>query len=76
MLPASHIGSKRYMQQNFHDCMAICCVYGPPDKFTTFTYNSKWPEITEALRFEAGQTLLPSRHGSSSFPYEAAGVPY
>ena len=55
MLPASHIGSKRYMQQNFHDCMAICCVYGPPDKFTTFTCNSKWPEITEALRFEAGQ---------------------
>ena len=43
------------MQQNFHDCMAICCVYGPPDKFTTFTCNSKWPEITEALRFEAGQ---------------------
>jgi hypothetical protein len=55
MLPASHTGSKRYMQQNFHDCMAICRVYGPPDKFTTFTCNSKWPEIVEALRFEPGQ---------------------
>lgn len=54
-LPASYIGSKRYMQQNFHDCMAICCTYGPPDKFTTFTCNSKWPEIVHALRFEPGQ---------------------
>lgn len=55
MLPASHIGGRRYMQQNFYDCMAICCAYGPPDKFTTFTCNSKWPEIVEALRYEAGQ---------------------
>lgn len=55
MLPASHTGSKRYMQQNFHDCMAICRVYGRPDKFTIFTCNSKWPEIVEALRFEPGQ---------------------
>ncbi|WVZ65260.1 hypothetical protein U9M48_014656, partial [Paspalum notatum var. saurae] len=55
MLPATHVGSKRYMQQNFHDCMAICRVYGPPDKFTTFTCNPKWLEIIEALRFEPGQ---------------------
>lgn len=54
-LPLMHIGSERYMQQNFHDCMAICCVYGPPDKFTTFTCNTKWPEIHEAIRFEPGQ---------------------
>jgi hypothetical protein len=45
VLPASHIGGKRYMNQNFHDCMAICCAYGPPDKFTTMTCNPKWPEI-------------------------------
>ncbi|WVZ59158.1 hypothetical protein U9M48_009350, partial [Paspalum notatum var. saurae] len=54
-LPASHIGGKRYMHQNYQDCMAICCAYGPPDKFTTFTCNSKWPEIYEAIRFEKGQ---------------------
>lgn len=53
-LPASFIGSKRYMQQNYHDCLAICCVYGPPDIFTTFTCNSKWPEILEAISFEPG----------------------
>lgn len=55
MLPASHIGSRRYMQQNYYDCLAICSAYGPPDKFTTFTCNSKWPEIAEAIRFEPGQ---------------------
>ena len=43
------------MQQNYHDCIAICRVYGPPNKFTTFTCNSKWPEINEAIRFEPGQ---------------------
>jgi hypothetical protein len=52
VLPASHIGGKRYMNQNFHDCMAICCAYGPPDKFTTMTCNPKWPEIMEAIRWE------------------------
>ncbi|XP_062183399.1 uncharacterized protein LOC133887455 isoform X2 [Phragmites australis] len=55
MLPSSFIGSKRYMQQNYQDCMAICRVYGPPNKFTTFTCNPKWPEIIEAIRFEPGQ---------------------
>ncbi|WVZ83216.1 hypothetical protein U9M48_030386, partial [Paspalum notatum var. saurae] len=54
-LPASHIGGKRYMQQNYHDCLAICCAYGPPHKFTTFTCNPKWPEIAEAISCEAGQ---------------------
>ncbi|WVZ94466.1 hypothetical protein U9M48_040353, partial [Paspalum notatum var. saurae] len=48
-LPASHIGGKRYMQQNYHVCLAICCAYGPPHKFTTFTCNPKWPEIAEAI---------------------------
>ncbi|WVZ69470.1 hypothetical protein U9M48_018246, partial [Paspalum notatum var. saurae] len=54
-LPASHIGGKRYMQQNYHDCLVICCTYGPPHKFTTFTCNPKWPEIAEAIRCEPGQ---------------------
>ncbi|WVZ84621.1 hypothetical protein U9M48_031635, partial [Paspalum notatum var. saurae] len=54
-LPASHIGGKRYMQQNYHDRMAIACAYGPPHKFTTFTCNPNWDEIEDALRFEPGQ---------------------
>ncbi|WVZ94734.1 hypothetical protein U9M48_040598, partial [Paspalum notatum var. saurae] len=48
---ASQIGKKviRYMIQNYHNGIAICCVYGPPDLFITFTCNPKWSEITIAL---------------------------
>jgi hypothetical protein len=35
--------------------MAICRVYGPPDLFMTFTSNTKWKEISDALHFEPGQ---------------------
>ncbi|KAL6858850.1 hypothetical protein ACP4OV_017852 [Aristida adscensionis] len=55
VLPSSHTGGRRYMIQNYHDAIAICRVYGPPDFFTTFTCNSKWPEISEALLLEPGQ---------------------
>jgi hypothetical protein len=55
ILPASHTGGRRYMIQNYHDGIAICRVYGPPDFFTTFTCNPKWPEIAAALSFEPGQ---------------------
>jgi hypothetical protein len=34
---------------NYHDGIAICCAYGPPDLFITCTFNSKWPEITTCL---------------------------
>jgi RNase P subunit RPR2 len=33
ILPSSHTGCKRYMIQNYHDGIAICRVYGPPDLF-------------------------------------------
>ncbi|WVZ78244.1 LOW QUALITY PROTEIN: hypothetical protein U9M48_025987 [Paspalum notatum var. saurae] len=55
VLPASHIGGRRYMIQNYHDAIAICRVYGPPDFFTTFTCNPKWVEISEAIACEPGQ---------------------
>ena len=40
VLPASYPGSKRHMNQNYHDCMAISRAYGPPSLFTTFTCNA------------------------------------
>ena len=49
LLSSSHVGSRRYMIQNYHDSIAICRVYGPPDLFITFTCNPKWTEITLAL---------------------------
>lgn len=41
LLPSSHTGCRRYMIQNYHDGIAICRVYGPPDLFITFTCNPK-----------------------------------
>lgn len=41
VLSASHTGGRRYMIQNYHDAIAICRVYGPPDLFITFTCNPK-----------------------------------
>ena len=39
LLPSSHVGCRRYIIQNYHDGIAICRVYGPPDLFITFTCN-------------------------------------
>jgi hypothetical protein len=49
VLPSSHTGGPRYMQQNFQDAMAICKKLGKPDLFITFTCNPAWPEIQERL---------------------------
>lgn len=43
------------MQENYQDAIVICRVHSPPDLFTTFTYNPKWPEINEALLLEPDQ---------------------
>jgi hypothetical protein len=40
-LPSSHTGCRHYVLQNYHDGIAICCVYGPPDLFIIFTCNPK-----------------------------------
>ncbi|CAN6284061.1 unnamed protein product [Urochloa humidicola] len=40
---------------NYQDAVAIHRVYGPPGLFVTFTCNTKWREIGDALRFEPGQ---------------------
>ncbi|XP_074375539.1 uncharacterized protein LOC141717374 [Apium graveolens] len=45
VLPANFMGSKRYMQQNFKDALAVCRVAGHPDIFLTMTCNSQWNEI-------------------------------
>ena len=49
VLPSTHIGSPRNMQQLFQDSMAICRFYRKPDIFLTMTANPNWPEITEQL---------------------------
>jgi hypothetical protein len=49
ILPSTHIGSPRNMQQLFQDSMAICRFFRKPDIFLTMTANPAWPEITEQL---------------------------
>lgn len=43
------------MIKHYHDAMALCRKYGPPDLFITFTCNSKWPEIERALQNKHGK---------------------
>ncbi|KAJ1690784.1 hypothetical protein LUZ63_014939 [Rhynchospora breviuscula] len=49
ILPPSHVGSPRYMFQNYQDAIAICRHLGTPHLFITFTCNPAWPEITRNL---------------------------
>ena len=49
ILPSTHIGSERHMNQLFNDSMAICRAFHKPDIFLTMTANPNWPEIQDAL---------------------------
>ena len=55
ILHASFTVGPRYLFQNYQDAMAICRNYGYLTLFITFTCNSKWPKIQEALN------LIPSQ---------------
>jgi hypothetical protein len=70
IVPASFTGGRRYHVMNYQDVMAICRVLGPPDLFVTFTCNTKWREITDALRFEPGQQSC-DRSDHPSLSYES-----
>ena len=49
ILPAGFVGSKRYMQQNFQDALAVCREVGHPDVFLTMTTNPIWDEIQRMM---------------------------
>lgn len=49
VLPATVIGSPRFMQQRYQDSMAIVRAKGKPDLFITMTCNPRWPEIAQHL---------------------------
>lgn len=55
VLPASFVGSSRYMQQNFYDSLALCRKIGYPDIFLTMTFNSQWDEVQQMM------SLLPTK---------------
>ena len=49
ILPATHVGSRRYMNKAYHHSMAVVRSRGRPTLFITFTANPKWPEIEREL---------------------------
>ncbi|XP_020082082.1 uncharacterized protein LOC109705725 [Ananas comosus] len=55
ILPSSFTAGPRYMIQNYQDAIAICRHCGHPDLFITFTCNTQWLEIQNALLFIPGQ---------------------
>ena len=52
ILPGSFVGGPRFMNQLYHDGMAVVRKLGKADLFITFTANPQWPEIAEAMREE------------------------
>ena len=50
ILPAGFVGSRRYMQQNFQDALAVCRYIGHPDIFLTMTTNPLWDEILQMMK--------------------------
>lgn len=49
LLPASFVGSARYMQQNFLDALTVCAKIGYPDLFLTMTCNPYCDEIKQMM---------------------------
>ena len=50
VLPSSHTGSPRDLQQRYQDAMAAVRVLGKPHLFLTMTCNPAWPEIKDVIR--------------------------
>ena len=59
ILPSTHKGSARYMQQHFQDAMAIVVRLGRPSLFLTMTCNPKW---RDSLR------EIPEGHDPRNYP--------
>jgi hypothetical protein len=49
ILPSTHKGGTRHIQQLLQDSLAICHEDRKPDRFLTMTANGSWPEITQNL---------------------------
>ncbi|KAL8111558.1 hypothetical protein AgCh_019317 [Apium graveolens] len=54
VLPANFLGSRRYMQQNFQDVLAVCHAVGHHDIFLTMTTNPLWDEILQMMKIMSG----------------------
>jgi Helitron helicase-like domain at N-terminus len=62
VLPSSHIGSERHMNQLFQDSMAICRAFNKLDLFITMTANPNWPDIQNSLLQKEPSGAGPDAH--------------
>ncbi|KAL8090223.1 hypothetical protein AgCh_039626 [Apium graveolens] len=70
VFPANFLGSRRYMQQNFQDALAICCAVGHPDIFLTMTTNPLWDEIFQMMK------IMPGCSARDSPEFQKHGFPH
>lgn len=49
ILPATYVGSPRYMNARYQDAMAIVRAHGKPDLFITMTMNPNHADVLAAL---------------------------
>lgn len=49
-LPASFLGSRKWVSEETADSLALARTFGKPSYFITMTCNPEWPEITSRLR--------------------------
>jgi hypothetical protein len=49
ILPATHVGSPRYMNAKYQNAMAIVRAHGKPDLFITMTMNPNHPDVIATL---------------------------
>jgi hypothetical protein len=59
-LPASFLGSNKWLSEQIADSLAIAAAYGPPTFFITMTCNTNWPEIQSILRPGQDFTDIPT----------------
>ena len=48
-IPSSVPDTRRFMERKYDDAMGVVARFGKPDLFITFTCNTNWREIQEAL---------------------------
>ncbi|XP_017221355.2 uncharacterized protein LOC108198086 [Daucus carota subsp. sativus] len=69
ILPSSFTGSKRYMQQNFQDALAVCRVIGHTDLFLTMTCNTEWDEMQKMMDLLPGCLMYVVEYQKRGLPH-------
>ena len=74
ILPATVMGSMRYMHKHLQDALTLTSRFRKPDLFITMTENPKWSEIQDQLPTGISPQSCNPRHCGSCFPSEEEKV--